>query len=79
MAETETATLPVLDALTLSDRCDRCGAQAFYAVLFSAANTPLMFCGHHANEHEAAILAAGPVDVLDQRDQINAKPSPSAY
>jgi hypothetical protein len=37
--------------LTASDRCDRCGAAAqVRAVLASGGE--LLFCGHHAREHE---------------------------
>ena len=37
-------------ALTRSDRCDRCGAQAYVrAVLHSGG--ALQFCAHHAREH----------------------------
>lgn len=33
------------DALTLSDRCDRCGAQAFVRASFMEGE--LLFCQHH--------------------------------
>lgn len=37
--------------LTAADRCDRCGAAArVRAVLQSGGE--LLFCGHHAREHE---------------------------
>ena len=42
-------------ALTRADRCDRCGAAArVRAKLPSGAE--LLFCGHHATEHEARLL-----------------------
>ena len=42
-------------ALTRADRCDRCGAAArVRAKLPSGAE--LLFCQHHANEHEARLL-----------------------
>jgi hypothetical protein len=41
--------------LTKADRCDRCGAAArVRAVLPSGAE--LLFCQHHANEHEAKLV-----------------------
>ncbi|CAN5848082.1 hypothetical protein BH09ACT7_BH09ACT7_16610 [soil metagenome] len=41
--------------LTKADRCDRCGAAArVRAVLPSGAE--LLFCQHHANEHEARLI-----------------------
>lgn len=40
--------------LTRADRCDRCGAAArVRAKLPSGAE--LLFCQHHANEHEAKL------------------------
>jgi len=35
-------------ALDLSDRCDRCGSQAYYRALFTSGE--LLFCGHHGRE-----------------------------
>jgi hypothetical protein len=53
--------------LTSADRCDRCGAAArVRATLPSGAE--LLFCQHHANEHQAkliemeAVIATNPVD-----------------
>jgi hypothetical protein len=41
-------------ALTAADRCDRCGAAAqVRAVLASGGE--LLFCGHHAREHESRL------------------------
>ncbi|MFO7193913.1 MULTISPECIES: hypothetical protein [Thermocrispum] len=41
-------------ALTALDRCDRCGAAAkVRAVLPSGGE--LLFCGHHARQHEAKL------------------------
>ena len=36
-------------ALTLLDRCDRCGAQALVRVVLP--NGDLLFCGHHYAKH----------------------------
>jgi hypothetical protein len=36
--------------LTASDRCDRCGAQAYLRVEL-AQGAELLFCAHHAREH----------------------------
>ena len=38
-----------------SDRCDRCGAQAFVRALFPVGE--LLFCGHHARVYEDGLLA----------------------
>ena len=36
--------------LTASDRCDRCGAQAYVQVMLTSGGE-LLFCGHHARKH----------------------------
>ena len=36
--------------LTASDRCDRCGAQAYLRVQLQSGGE-LLFCAHHAREH----------------------------
>ena len=40
-----------LTGLTATDRCDRCGAQAYVRVEL-AGNAELLFCAHHARQHE---------------------------
>ena len=37
--------------LTASDRCDRCGAQAYVRVHLSSGGE-LLFCAHHGRKHE---------------------------
>jgi len=37
-------------ALDASDRCDRCGAQAYVRVTMSS-GFELFFCAHHSREH----------------------------
>ncbi len=71
-----TQTLLAPTDLTAMDRCDRCGAQAFYrAVLI---NGELLFCAHHGREYGEK-LAASAVRIEDRSGEINAKPSPAAY
>ena len=55
-----TLTTPAVDTtpLTATDRCDRCGAQAYVRATLST-GTDLLFCGHHANAHRASLLVAG--------------------
>ena len=54
--------------LTRADRCDRCGATARDARQSSLRRGTLLFCQHHANEHQAklvelaAVLEVQPVD-----------------
>ncbi|WP_019145540.1 DUF7455 domain-containing protein [Aeromicrobium massiliense] len=44
----ETLAEPTLNA---TDRCDRCGAQAYVRVTLGSGGE-LLFCAHHAREHE---------------------------
>ena len=62
--------------LTTADRCDRCGAQAFYRAVLTAGE--LLFCAHHGREH-AKRLAEVALSVQDGTAAINARPSPAAY
>ena len=61
--------------LTIADRCDRCGAQAFFRAVFISGE--LTFCGHHGRELQP-VLSRQALVVQDATDLINAKPSPSA-
>lgn len=61
--------------LTLSDRCDRCGAQAFFRAVFLSGE--LTFCGHHGRELLVP-LQRDALLVEDGTDLINTKPSQSA-
>ncbi len=40
--------------LTATDRCDRCGAQAYIRVTLSS-GSELLFCAHHGRAHEARL------------------------
>lgn len=59
----------MLRTLDKSDRCDRCGAQAYVSALVRG--TWLVFCGHHFRKHEEAIRRVA-VTVVDERDAIPA-------
>lgn len=67
------------------DRCDKCSAQAFVRVGKPVQPLPgatevwdLLFCGHHFQENEPALLAQGFTIAEDERESINVKPSISA-
>ncbi len=47
-----TVSTPVIEDshLNASDRCDRCGAQAYVRVTM-ASGFDLLFCSHHSKEH----------------------------
>lgn len=42
--------------LTAADRCDRCGAQAYYHVVLIENKGELYFCRHDFLKHEEAML-----------------------
>jgi hypothetical protein len=60
--------------LSVADRCDRCGAQAFLRVVLKAGD--LLFCGHHGRENAAA-LASVALFVEDGTGTINHRPDAS--
>ena len=62
--------------LTSLDRCDRCGAQAFFRAVLTAGE--LLFCAHHGRAYREK-LAAAAVRIEDRSDRINSRPSPAAY
>ena len=64
-------------ALRTTDRCDRCGSQA-YARTRSPGGRTLLWCGHHFTFHESALTEKAHVIEADERELINAMPSPSA-
>lgn len=68
--------------LTLLDRCDACQAQAFVRVsILSTDGAPseLLFCGHHFNKHEPALITRETlVSIQDEREKINESASASS-
>ena len=56
--------------LTASDRCDRCGAQAYVRVTLTSGGE-LLFCGHHARKHLPALeaLASHIQDETERKDE----------
>ncbi|MEI6622059.1 MAG: hypothetical protein WCP28_09150 [Actinomycetes bacterium] len=57
----EKTVVPEASPLTAQDRCDRCVAAAAVRTVFihSDGSRELLFCGHHFNEHEDKLVAAG--------------------
>ena len=49
------------------DRCDSCSAEAL--VLVKGVTGELMFCGHHYNKNEAALVNFA-YEVIDERDKL---------
>jgi hypothetical protein len=71
-----TTAAPAPHTFTATDRCDRCGAQAFMRAVLSSGD--LLFCAHHGRRYGDA-LAAKALVVEDATETINKAPSPSAY
>lgn len=44
-------------SLNATDRCDRCGAQAYVRWTKNVAD--MLMCGHHSTKHEAALVIQG--------------------
>ena len=55
--------------LTVADRCDRCGAQAFVRIHLDGGKS-LQFCGHHFRENESRLREIA-VDVQDETTAMN--------
>lgn len=55
--------------MTADQRCDRCGAQAFMKVVMLEGKGILLFCAHHAGEHEHKLIALNAV-IADHRSSL---------
>lgn len=58
------------EPLTVADRCDRCGAQAYVRVMLNVGE--LLFCAHHARAHAPAYEGIA-VEVQDETDKLLAE------
>jgi len=58
-------------ALSPTDRCDSCGAQAYVRVVLTSGD--LLFCGHHFNRHAGRLkeLAVRVEDYTQQLERSN--------
>ena len=67
---TTTLTTPALSA---TDRCDRCQAQAYVRVVLPG-GSDLLFCGHHWSRHEDALRPQAE-HILDETHRLAEAPS----
>ncbi|MDQ6849969.1 MAG: hypothetical protein M3070_08340 [Actinomycetota bacterium] len=69
---------PTLDAspLTATDRCDRCGAQAYVRTILGS-GSELLFCNHHWHQN-APRLRELDVTVYDETDRLAEVPTTAA-
>jgi hypothetical protein len=63
-----TATTTQLSRLSATDRCDRCGAQAYVQVEL-VAGAELLFCGHHARQYEDRLREVA-ILIHDETDRL---------
>jgi hypothetical protein len=62
-----------LTGLSAVDRCDRCGAQAYVRVEL-AGGAELLFCAHHARQHEDKLREVATV-IHDETDRLANAPT----
>ena len=58
--------------LTANDRCDRCGARAYFRVTVRVDRSDLHFCAHHGREAEPKLRPIC-ADWVDETDALNMK------
>lgn len=68
-----TGALAPTKPLTVADRCDRCGAQAYVRVELGG-GAELLFCAHHARQHEDKLREIA-VTIHDESGRLAATPS----
>ncbi|WP_102508442.1 DUF7455 domain-containing protein [Sanguibacter massiliensis] len=54
--------------LTVADRCDRCGAQAYVRVTLPVGE--LLFCAHHSRAHADAYASVA-LEIQDETDRLH--------
>jgi len=63
------------DTLNSTDRCDRCGGQAYFWV--NGVSGDLFFCRHHFLKHEESIRAYA-FEIIDESHKLDYKVESSA-
>lgn len=62
--------------LTVADRCDRCGAQAYVRARL-ADGLELHFCAHHGRAHLDKLRDMQDIDILDETHKLHAEENPT--
>jgi len=77
MTQESASAVTAQNTLTRQDRCDtgECPAQAWVLVKFLSGE--LLFCSHHFDKFEAALIKDA-YEVIDERHRINEKSESSA-
>ncbi len=55
--------------MSAADRCDRCGAQAYFRARLSS-GSELLFCAHHGREHLPKLRGLA-VQIDDETDRLH--------
>ena len=66
--ESEKAAGAPAGMLTVTDRCDRCGARAHVRVLLPS-RLELLFCAHHNRQYASALTKIA-VEIRDETDRL---------
>lgn len=64
--------------LTVADRCDRCGAQAYVRVMLGE-GLELLFCAHHGRKYDDKLRGLDDVKIQDETHRLHedeAAPAP---
>jgi hypothetical protein len=69
---------PTIEAreLTATDRCDRCGAQAYVRTVLGS-GSELLFCSHHWHDNENRLREIA-VNIQDQTGRLDVVPAVAA-
>jgi len=69
---------PTIDAtpLTATDRCDRCGAQAYVRTVLTS-GSELLFCSHHWRDNEDRLREIS-VSIQDETGRLDEVPATAA-
>ncbi|MBG0830602.1 hypothetical protein HS041_22830 [Planomonospora sp. ID67723] len=68
-----TGALAPAKPLTATDRCDRCGAQAYIRATLPVGGE-LLFCAHHGRQHVTVLRDKG-ADIQDESARLSATPA----
>jgi len=71
-----TPTIDVRD-LAVTDRCDRCGAQAYVRAVLGS-GSELLFCSHHWRDNESRLREIS-VSIQDQTARLDKVPAVAAF
>jgi hypothetical protein len=69
-------TTAIATQLTIADRCDRCGAQAYVRATMES-GFDLLLCAHHFHENESRLREIA-VSIQDESDRLAQVPATAA-